>query len=96
MVEYRLSVLAEQDLADILDYTWEEFGEDQAFSYLGELKNRLSMLAANPSMAAERKEFVPPVRLFPSGGHTIIYMDHGDHIWVVRILHRRMDVKRHL
>ena len=96
MGEYRLSVLAEQDLDDILDYTWEAHGERQAQSYADDIKTHLTMLADNPKLAAERSEFDPPVRLYPSGKHIIAYLDQGNHIWVVRLLHQRMDIRRYL
>lgn len=96
MSEYRLSVLAEQDLDDILDYTWEHYGEDQAFAYLEALNRHLAMLADNPLLAVEQKAFDPPVRLFPSGKQTIVYTYQDHYVWVVRFLHQRMDIRRHL
>jgi len=96
MAEYRLSVLAEQDVEDILDYTWDQHGEERAFRYVERLKRNLSVLAENPLLAPKRTEFNPPVRLFPSGEHTIVYLEKADHIFIVRLLHQRMDIKRHI
>ena len=60
------------------------------------LNRHVAMLAGNPLLAVEQAAFNPPVRLFTSGKHTIVYTHQGHNIWVVRFLHRRMDIKHHL
>ena len=89
---YRLSVKATDDLRSILTYTAETFGEDQAERYVAQLKRHLVLLSQNPFLAPERHELQPPVRIFPSGGHSIVYQERADHIFVVRFLHQRMDL----
>ena len=93
---YRLSVKATDDLRSILTYTTETFGEDQAERFVGQLKRHLDPLSQNPLLAPERHEFQPLVRIFPSGGHPIIYQERTNHIFVVRFLHQRMDLVKHL
>ncbi|MGI9373881.1 MAG: type II toxin-antitoxin system RelE/ParE family toxin [Hyphomicrobiales bacterium] len=96
MASYYLSVRAEQDLEDILDYTWDTHGEAAATKYLSGLKRHLDMLARNPLLAPERLEFTPPVRIYPSHGHYLIYAEREGGIIVIRILHQRMNVGDHL
>lgn len=94
MVEYKLSGKAIQDLDEILDYTLQEFGSVQVDKYVARLKKHLTMIAENPFLASERKEFSPAVRIFPSGGHLIVYEKKERHILVLRIAHGKMNLKR--
>jgi len=96
MANYRLSAKASQDLAEIFDYTWDNFGETQAQKYLADLKECLDILAENPLIAPERNEFKPPVRIFPSGGHLIIFKVEKSCILVIRFIHKNMELTRHL
>ncbi len=96
MAEYKLSKSATSDLEQILEYTLQNFGEKQAEKYVNQLKKHLAMLSQYPNSTAERDEFLPPVRIFPSGGHLIVYIIKKDHISVVRFLHKGMDLMRYL
>ncbi len=96
MAEYKLTKSATSDLDQILEYTLQKFGSEQAEKYVAQLKNHLAMLSQYPSITAERDEFSPPVRIFPSGGHFIVYIIKIDHISVVRFLHKGMDLMRYL
>ena len=55
--------LAEQDLIDIGLYTCQKWGAAQAERYLDDLENAMALLAEQPSLYRERKEFIPPVRI---------------------------------
>lgn len=44
-----------------------------------------------PSLARERREFDPPVRIHPSAEHLIIYRIEADLILVIRILGGRQN-----
>lgn len=96
MGQYKLSTQASLDLDDILNYTWGRYGEDQAFKYVGELKKHLEMLSDIPHLARERTEFEPPVKIFPSGNHFIVYLLEKDYVFVIRFIHSKMDLERHL
>lgn len=53
--------LAEQDLANIWLYTWQEWGEQQADNYLDELEKIMGLLSEQPKLGSLREEFKPPV-----------------------------------
>jgi len=96
MAEYRFSRIAILDLDGILDCTLLKFGAAQADKYVTQLKTHLTMLAENPFLASEREEFSPAVRIFPSGGHLIVYEKKEDHILVLRIAHSKMNLNQNL
>ncbi len=91
---YRLSLAAEADLGDIFDYTAEQFGADQAASYLAGLEVQLIQLTANPKLGRERKEIRAGLRSIAYTSHVIFYRIRTDHIRVVRILHGSRDLPR--
>jgi len=86
---YLVSPQAETDLADIWLHGFQSWSADQADQYYLDLINRFELLAANPSMAPEQRSIAPPVRLFPSGSHLILYRAEADHVLIVRVLHNR-------
>lgn len=96
MVPYRLSNEAEQDLLDIYLYSHETFGEEQADKYLSGLENAFQMISCSPRIGRERTDIDPLVRCIEHGKPVIFYDLYEEHVLIVRVLHGRMDVKRHL
>jgi len=91
-----LSPKAEQDFTDILQYTLEVWGEEQLLAYRAILDKALLTLLENPRIGALRPEISGEHRVFPAGSHIIIYRLSDAAILVSRILHARMDVRRHV
>jgi len=87
---------ADQDIIDIYVRGAADFGLDQAERYHEGMVAVFDRLAENPHMARERTEFNPPVRLHPYQAHMIVYVEHGDEILIVRVLHGRQDWERYL
>jgi len=93
--EIRLSPQAESDLEDIWLYTFKTWSADQAYLYHN------AFVEAFEDLAAGRK-FGRPVDIregyfkYPVGAHLVFYRILEAGIVVVRILHQRMDVNRHL
>ena len=94
---YLLSPAAQADLEQIWDYTHDRWGIDQAEEYLRELQHAIDRAAANPRIGHACNEIRPGYRKLAAGSHTLFYrVTADDLIDVVRILHQRMDVDRHL
>lgn len=94
---YLLSPAAQADLEQIWDYTHDRWGVDQAEDYLRELQRAINRIAANPWIGRACDEIRPGYRKLAAGSHTLFYrVTAEDVIDVVRILHQRMDVDRHL
>ncbi|TDR88216.1 type II toxin-antitoxin system RelE/ParE family toxin [Enterovirga rhinocerotis] len=92
---YRLSPLAEADLEDIWRYTERTWSVQQAERYHAGIIAALEALAAGETFG--RPANIRPGYLTCSvGSHTVYFRSVRDGIAVVRILHRRMDVSRHL
>lgn len=97
MSGYLLSAAAQADLEQIWDYTHEHWGVDQAERYLRELQRAIERAAANPRIGRACDEIRPGYRKLAAGSHVLFYRaTTEDVIDVVRVLHQRMDVDRHL
>jgi len=87
---------AEIDLADIWTHGAATWGVSQAERYADGLFALFDLLAEYPEMAREREEFMPPVRIHPSGSHLVIYRLEGQGIEIIRILHAHRDLLAYL
>ncbi|KVZ94869.1 plasmid stabilization protein ParE [Burkholderia ubonensis] len=91
----RLTPLAEADLEDIWTYTYEHWSLEQAERYVGELVTAFERLA--------RREWVGrPNRAgdgygrYLVGSHVVFYRETAATLDVIRVLHQRLDIDRHL
>ena len=91
-----LSPRAEDDFADILQYTLETWGEVQAFDYRDVPDKALLTIREHPQIGYSRSELSAAHRIFPVGSHIIVYRVTERAILVSRILHGRMDLGTHL
>ena len=97
MSRYLLSPAARIDLEQIWDYTRHRWDVQQADEYLRELQRAIELAAENPRIGRACDEIRPGYRKLAAGSHTLYYRVTPDGIIdVVRILHQRMDVDRHL
>lgn len=92
MAGFRVTDAAQADIREIGRYTQQKWGKAQRRIYLNGLDERFRLLASQPTLAVERKEFDPPVRIHHYQSHMIIYVTNADGILIVRVLHRSMDV----
>jgi len=94
---YLLSPAAQADLEQICDYTRDRWGADPAEQYLRELQRAVERIAANPQIGRQCDEIRPGYRKLAAGSHTLFYrVNAEDVVDVIRVLHQRMDVDRHL
>ncbi len=96
MASYSLSSKAAADLVGIYEYTILHFGLEQARVYLFGLHERFQMLVEQPTQGRKADELAPGLRRVEYQSHVVFYIpkDHG--IRIVRVLHQRMDVTRHV
>jgi toxin ParE1/3/4 len=94
---YLLSTAAQADLEHIWDYTAQRWDVDQAEEYLRELQRAIERVAANPRLGRACDEIRPGYLKLAAGSHTLFYRITAEGVIdVVRVLHQRMDVDRHL
>lgn len=96
MAVYHLRALARDDLEAIWHYTVEQWGAEQAESYLALLLACFGELSENPEIGRPRDEILPDLRSFPQGRHVIFYEIGSKAIEIVGIVHQSADVNRHL
>ena len=98
MAKYRLTRKAVEDLADIWNYTFDEWSERQADDYYNMLIASCQKIATNPDLFGKRyDEIFHGLRGFKAGKHLLFYriLDNGD-VEIIRILHERMDLRNRM
>jgi toxin ParE1/3/4 len=96
VAEYRLSPRAERDMIEIWRYTNKQWGREQANRYILALKAKCAELAKAPLLAESYAHVRPGYRRLSIENHTIYFRQTSYGIAIIRILHQRMDVGRHL
>lgn len=96
MVEIVFSPKAAQDIDLIYDHTEERWGIDQAERYTNDLRNACEELAFKPRLGRPIGHVRMGYFMLVSGSHNIFFREDKARIVIVRILHARMDFKRHL
>ena len=91
-----ISPRAQKDIDDIWDYTVERWGEQQADAYVRLLEAAIAAVAADPTIGQACDDVRPGYRMRFVGSHILFYRTTMTALIVVRILHQRMDVERHL
>ena len=91
-----LSKAADADLEDIFDYTLEQFGLDQAISYVSGFDDVFETISENPEIGRDRKEIIEELRSLAKDRHIIFYRILSNHIRIVRILHGSRDFPKFL
>lgn len=95
MIRYRLSRLAELDLADIADYSTDTWGADQADNYLSNLVECFTRVAQMPDLGRAADSVHPGFRRIEQGKHVIFYKPGKSGIFISRVLHQNMLPSRH-
>lgn len=96
MIRVEISVAADADLAEILSYGAETFGRDRAEAYVADFGTTFDLIRRHPLAGAVHDEVRPPIRSLPHGSHRVFYDVFSNEIVVQRILHKAVDVQRHL
>lgn len=104
----RLAAAAEDDFHEILRWTAEQFGEEQASIYAKTLSAALEELSTGPKLIGARARSDIAKGLFMlhvarhgrKGRHFVMFRighdERGEVIEVLRLLHDAMDLPRHL
>ena len=92
----KLSPKARQDFIEILRYTGEKWGQNQLLAYRDKINDALQAIGRNPQLGHPRDDLPPTHLVYLVGSHVIVYRTEPDSIGVVRILHQRMSMVRHV
>lgn len=96
MPRYEFTEQAEHDLEAITDYTLENWGRAQTEKYINALEELAQYIADNPDLGADRNVLLEGLLSFPYVSHILYYFKQPSGITVIRVLHKRMDPKRHI
>lgn len=89
------SPAAEADIGEIWDYSADRWGPDQANNYIDAIRDACYALARGTKQGRSA-EWLPDFQKCLCGSHVVYFLDYPDHLDVIRILHQRQDVERHL
>ena len=92
---YLLSPQAEADLDAIWLYTAENWSNEQADRYIRDIISGCMLLAGDGNIG-RRVDIRDGYLKYPVGSHFIYFRRSDFGVSVVRILHQRMDVARHI
>lgn len=96
MNSYRLSPAAQRDLDEIFNYSFQQWGTAQAVDYIDILEAACSELAETPSQGQDCNYIRPGYRRRHVERHAIYYRIEPFGVAIIRILHHRQDILRHL
>ena len=92
----KLSPAAQSDFTSILRYTGERWESAQLLAYRDKLHDALTRLGGNPGLGHSSADLPATHSLYFVGSHVIVYRMRAEVVEVVRILHQRMSVSRHM
>lgn len=98
MNKYRLTNKAVEDLANIWNYTFDKWSEQQADEYYNKLIASCQKVAVHPKLFGKRyDEIFEGLRGFKVGKHILFYQIlENEDIEVIRILHEQMDLRHQM
>ncbi len=96
MLRIHKHALAEQDIIDIWQYSFENWGEAQADKYHDQLSDAISLIAENPAIGIACDVVRKGYRKHHINRHLIMYRVNKGTLHIIRILGDSMDYESHL
>lgn len=97
MDSFTLTRKAKADLKSIAIHTEEKWGREQRYIYIKQFDDAFHLLSNKPEIGHPCDYIKKGYRKFPNASHLIFYRSISDtSIEIVRILHKRMDVRSQL
>lgn len=95
-MKWRISGPARRDLDGVWAYTESTWDIAQADRYVDSLTTRMEWLSKNEALWHDRGDIRNGLFSYPEGRHIVFFEATADSLSVIRVLHQRMDVKRHV
>ena len=96
MLELKIKPEAENDLSKIFEYSAMSWGVDQAEKYQDELFAGMLLILKQEELGKEYPYAKQPYRQLHINRHLIFYRIQDQTCLVIRVLHDRVDIKKHL
>jgi toxin ParE1/3/4 len=91
-----LTEIARADLKSIQRYSIRTWGQDRTSQYMTAIRDTLKGLVQGTIVTRNRNDLRAGLQMATSGRHCIFFEADQSRILVVRVLHDRMDYRRHL
>jgi toxin ParE1/3/4 len=91
-----LTEIARADLNSIRRYSIRTWGQEQTAKYIDALRDTLKGLVRGTVITRSRDDLRHGLQMVTSGRHCIFFEADESRVLVVRVLHDRMDYRRHL
>ncbi|TWU44911.1 Toxin ParE [Novipirellula aureliae] len=95
-VRVHLTERALRDIAQIEQYSIEQFGKATAKRYLSDLEAAIHRLAEHPGLLTQTTDFHPSLHFYRSGRHVLVCDRQADGIVILTLLHATMDIPERL
>jgi toxin ParE1/3/4 len=91
-----LTEIARADLKSIRRYSNRTWGQDRTSRYMGAIRDTLKGLVRGTVATRTRDDLRLGLQTATSGRHCIFFEANQSRVLVIRVLHDRMDYRRHL
>ncbi|MBL4622110.1 MAG: type II toxin-antitoxin system RelE/ParE family toxin [Immundisolibacteraceae bacterium] len=96
MPTYKFTEQAQHDLTQIIRYTLETWGKNQASSHIDSLEEFADSVAHNPKITRQYSSIYDDLRCFPYESHVLYLLEAAHGTTIVRVLHEGMNPALHL
>lgn len=97
MANYIIAKKALDDLSDIWKYSLEVWSEKQADQYYNEIIQAFETVSINPLLGKIYFQLDVLIKGYKVNRHIIFYyLDKENTLFIIRILHEKMDTKSHI
>ena len=96
MAGYALSPAAQADLEEIWEYTARHWGTAQAERYMRDIQAACEAMSDGTVVGRSAEDIRAGYRKIVVGSHVVYFHERGGTLQIIRILHQRMDVARHI
>lgn len=95
-VRLYLTDRAVRDIADIREYSVEQFGRRVANQYLSTIENTLNLLKSSPSLLRDQPELHSWFKFYRCKKHILVCDQQAGDIYVLTLIHTSMDIPTRL
>jgi len=88
-----ISENARHDLQDIAQYTFANHGKAQARKYLNAIESKFILISDNPDIGHAHSDLPHGCKTLLAEKHLIVYKKEEKTVYILRILHQRMNYK---
>lgn len=93
-----LSNSAKKDLENIIEYTYDTWGEEQVEIYRQKIQTGIAEISNNayPQLIRERNDIFEGLKLYKVEKHYLCFSTVGSTLFIGRFLHEKMDIGKNI